>query len=154
MYIAVTMTRARSVLPDMSEDYKIKNQTTDGLKHELDVPARLNEFRSLKDTWLEGRSRAPSHTGLDWLSMAFDSQYPEDHPLPFLYPTEDGGVRAEWSVGSFHVSLDIDLETHAAFWHQLEMDTDKEFELQLNLDDADCWEQVARRIRAMEESGE
>ena len=61
----------------------------------LHVPARLDELRSMQDSWLEGEGKASPHSGLDWLSDAFQSQYPDDIPLPYTYPTFEGGVQCE-----------------------------------------------------------
>ncbi len=117
----------------------------------LDLSARLDELRLLKDGWLEGRGTAPSGEGLDWLSRAFGQHYPEDLPLPFLYPTEDGGIRVEWSREPNEVSLDINLTTHAAEWHALNMQTDAENTRSVNLNEADDWEWLVEQIQKMNE---
>jgi len=99
----------------------------------------INTLRPLKNGWLEGRGVAPSHEGLDWLLLAFTEHYPEDLPLPFFYPTEDGGVRAEWSLEPHEVSLDINLTTHAAEWHVLNTETYAVDSKTLNLNEANDW---------------
>jgi hypothetical protein len=115
----------------------------------LDISARLDELRPLKNGWLEGRGVAPSSEGLDWLSLAFAQHYPEDLSLPFLYPTEEGGVRAEWSLEPHEASLDINLATHAAEWHVLNMETDAEDARTLNLNEADDWKWLVEKIQEM-----
>ena len=62
----------------------------------LDFGAQLDELRLLQDGWLEGEGIAPPSAGLDWLHDAFDRHFPDEAPLPYLYPTETGGVQAEW----------------------------------------------------------
>ena len=64
--------------------------------HPLDVPARLDELRDMKDGWADGMQhasdwgsgygKAPSHGGLDWLADKFTSEYPDDLPLPSRIP--------------------------------------------------------------------
>jgi hypothetical protein len=115
----------------------------------LDLSARLDELRPLKNGWLEGRGIAPSQEGLDWLSLAFAQHYPEDLRLPFLYPTEDGGVRAEWSLEPHEASLDISLANHTAEWHVLNMETDAEDSNTLNLNEADDWKWLIEKIQEM-----
>ena len=44
----------------------------------MDIPARLDEFRDLKDGWLEGEGVAPNLDGLDWLVATFDRHFPND----------------------------------------------------------------------------
>lgn len=115
----------------------------------LDIPARLDELKGLKDAWLEGAGKAPAHYGLDWLTSAFDRNYPDDLILPHLYPTVDGGVQAEWTLGEAEPSLEIDLEHHAAQWHCMNMKTNAEDSRDLNLDSAADWMWLVQRLMEM-----
>ena len=115
----------------------------------LDIPARLDELRFLKDGWLEGRGQAPSHEGLDWMLQAFGQYYPDDLQLPFLYPTEEGEIQVEWSHGPNEVTLEIDLGTHSGRWHALNMKTDGDESRTLTLDNAADWEWMVEQIRQM-----
>jgi len=113
----------------------------------LDVPARLDEFRLLKDGWLDGEGTAPSLSGLDWLSQTFERNYPDDLPLPYVYPTIEGGVQAEWSLGRIEITLVFDLETHTGQWHELDTDNDTEDSRSLDLNRAQGWQWLVNRIR-------
>lgn len=48
-----------------------QQQTMTKTLHPLDVPARLDEFKDMKDGWLGGEGMAPSHDGLDRLADMF-----------------------------------------------------------------------------------
>ena len=109
------------------------------LLDKLDVPSRLEEFKVLRDGWLEGEGLAPNHDGLDWLASTFDDQFPNDLPLPYLFPTEDGGVRAEWASGEHSVSLDIDLVNHKAYWHHVNLVSDEDDLRHLDLESQESW---------------
>jgi hypothetical protein len=113
----------------------------------LDVAARVDELRLLKNGWLEGGGKAPAPELLDWLIAAFIKGYPDELSLPYLYPTEDGGVRLEWPIARNEISLDIDPQTYRGQWHLLNLDTDAEETRELNLDDAAQWEWIAQRIQ-------
>lgn len=113
----------------------------------LDVASRLDEFRSLDDGWLEGSGKAPSAKGLDWFSAEFDKHYPDDLPLPYLYPTAEGGVRAEWSLANIEASIEIDLETKNGEWHSLDLTTDDDDSHTLNLDENAGWSWFVGRIK-------
>lgn len=115
----------------------------------LDVLARLDELRLLKDGWLEGQGRAPSATGVDWLADAFSRSYPDDMPLPFVYPMAEGGIRLEWSLDPYDVSLEIDLLGHLGDWHALNLSADEEAEKTLELDQPDQWEWLVAQIQHM-----
>lgn len=114
----------------------------------LDIAARLDELKELQDGWLEGVGRAPSADGLDWLSSAFDAYFPDGLPLPYLYPTEDGDVRAEWSLGGVEASADVDLTSRVASWHELDLATDAEYARQLNLSSEEDWAWLIDRVRS------
>ena len=118
-------------------------------RRRMDISTRLDELRSLRDGWLEGGGRALSHEGLDWLSRTFERYYPANLPLPYLYPTEEGGVQAEWSLGPKEVSLEIELRSHAGEWHVLDMETDAVSEQTLNINNANDWEWLVEQIRQM-----
>ena len=117
----------------------------------LDIPARLDEFRDLKDGWLEREGVAPSLDGLDWLAATFDRHFPDDLPLPYLYPTPEGGVQAEWSLSANEISLEVDLVTRQGAWHRLDMNTNADDARKLNLDDVKGWTWVVEEIRKMVE---
>jgi hypothetical protein len=115
----------------------------------LDIPARLDELRLLEDGWLEGRGIAPTDTGLDWLSDAFGRHYPDDLPLPHLYPTAEGAIRAEWSLGQNDISLEIEIDigNRSGEWHRLSIDSDAEESRTLQLDLDEDWNWLVNQIR-------
>jgi hypothetical protein len=110
----------------------------------------LNEFRRLKHGWLDGKGLAPEADQLDWLAAHLESHYPADLPAPFLYPTAEGGVQCEWSVGGHEVSLEVSLDDHRGEWHDLDMETQEDSHRDLNLDDARDWRWMAQQIRNLE----
>jgi hypothetical protein len=112
----------------------------------LDVTERLNELSKLEDGWLEGDGFAPIQSGLEWLTLAFDTYYPPDSPLPYVYPTPEGNIRAEWSIGSNEISLEVDLVTHVADYHILDLATDREASDTLNLETESGWQSLASKI--------
>lgn len=115
----------------------------------LDVPARLDELRSLKAGWLDGEGVAPSGEGLDWLSEAFELNYPDELPLPYLYPTLEGGIQAEWSMGEIEASLEIDLVARRGDWAAVDLTTDEEASRDLDLSEPEDWQWLAGQVEAM-----
>ena len=112
----------------------------------LDVPACLDEFRSIKPGWLEGRGLAPSHSGLGWLAEVFERYYSSGLPLPHTYPTPEGGVRMEWSHGANAMILEIDLNTRIGEWLWFDRNSDAEIERALNLDNPTDWAWLVSEI--------
>ena len=117
-----------------------------------DVAARLDEFRLMKNGWLDGKGSAPSGRGLDWLTQRFETLYLDSLPLPYLYPTAEGGVQAEWSVNRHELSLDIDVDAHHGEWHDLNMDSMAETTKTLALDNDDAWLWLGAQIQELTEA--
>ena len=105
----------------------------------LDVAARVDELRSLKDGWLEGHGRAPSGATLNWFTATFDAQFDDELPLPYVFPTETGGLRLEWELGDADISVDIDLQARRGEYHSLALDGSTERSDTLDLDNAAGW---------------
>ncbi|OOV35187.1 hypothetical protein BO91_00570 [Candidatus Synechococcus spongiarum LMB bulk10E] len=113
----------------------------------LDVPARLDELRHMQDGWLDGGGKAPSHQGLDWLSASFQQNFPDELPLPHLYPTPEGRIEAEWSLGSHSIILEFHLDTHQGDWLQFSKDSENEESVRsLDLDQIEEWHWLATEI--------
>lgn len=102
----------------------------------LDVAARVDELRSLKDGWLEGHGRAPNGATLNWFTATFDAQFGDELPLPYVFPTETGGLRLEWELGDADISVDIDLQARRGEYHSLALDGSTERSDTLDLGDA------------------
>jgi hypothetical protein len=113
----------------------------------LNVAVRIDELRLLKNGWLNGEGIAPTHDGLNWLVGALDRHFPDELPLPHLYPTAEGGVRAEWTARPHELSLNIDLTARTGEWHLLNLEDDAEQTRKLNLADAKDWQWLIAEVR-------
>lgn len=123
-------------------------------KDRKDVTAQLDALRNLKDGWYDGDGLALSNKGLDWLGAKFSDQYPDYLPLPRIYPTFEGGVRLEWSIGPNDASLEVNLSDRSGYWHNLNLQTDKDEERLLNLGDSGEWNWLNSKLRLFMESAE
>ncbi len=112
----------------------------------LDIAPQLSELLALEDGWLDGAGRAPERFGILWLATAFQQGFPGDAPRPHLYPTETGGVLAEWTCGAIEVSLEVDLEARTGIWATDGMERRASEERQLNLTTAESWEWLSAQI--------
>ena len=120
-----------------------------GLVDPLDVAAQIDELRRLKDGWLDGQGTAPASVGLDWLNDAFNRHYPDDLPLPHLYPTDPGGVQAEWTMGPREITLEVDLDRHCGYLHVLHAEDDADEERDIELGGEAGWRELAGLISSL-----
>ena len=121
----------------------------------LDVGLRLASFHTLEDGWHNGEGSALDRDGLSRLTEAFDRHWPEDLPLPHLWPMPEpdvgGGVHAQWKSGRRSVSLEIDLRASSAYFTSFDLDDPapevgvEEEGLDLSLPAS--WERVAGEVR-------
>ena len=118
----------------------------------LDVPSRLEELRNLSNGWLDGEGIAPPAKFLDWLSQRFELIYPDELPLPHMYPTPEGGIQAEWSLPDCEASLEINPNNKVGEWHVLDRDTDEDALASLDLGDDKGWMELIDRIRSLSEA--
>lgn len=118
----------------------------DSIINRLNINAQLGNLRGLEDGWLDGDGKAPQQAGIEWLDSKFKTHFQTKTPLPYLYPTETGGIQAEWSLGPHEISLEMHLDTHLGVWSDLNLDSDVDHEMQLNLDEDFNWDWLAKQI--------
>ncbi len=117
------------------------------------LSTRIAELKALKNGWFNGIGLAPRHDDLGWLESNLDENYPPDLPSPFLYPTVEGGIRIEWSLPPFEVSLEIEADARSGNWHSLNIQDDSERIEVLDLARREGWMWLAREMRAAAEVG-
>jgi len=113
--------------------------------------SNIEDLVALKAGWMNGEGDPLDPVGCRDLSNQFDRFFDADLPLPSFYPTVDGGVRVEWTIGAWSVSLEVDLESLHACYLGLNMTSDEwemyEFELMKN--DAGDWDLLNKSIRKL-----
>ena len=121
----------------------------------LDVFVQIESLRLLKDGWMDGEGKAPSHEALEWFAQTFDSYWVDPLPLPYIYPTYEGGIQAEWTIGRYAISLEIDLSSKKSYYHQIHLDTKKDSDIDLDLTDRTGWETLIKALdNAIKEGNE
>lgn len=116
-----------------------------------DVPARLEELKTLKRGWLDGKGEPLSTSGLDWFAQAFEANYSEDCMLPLVFPTAEGGIQAEWVTATHDISLEVDLASRRADLHALNLQTDDDIEQSLDLSESTAWSTVLEWVAKADE---
>ena len=112
----------------------------------LDIGVQLDDLRKLEDGWLENDGKAPCEKGLDWLEEAFRLHYTGKAPPPYIYPTPEGGISAEWDIKPFGISLEINLATKHGEWHSINLETHISDTEDINLTDEQGWQWLVNAI--------
>lgn len=115
----------------------------------LDVDERLEELADLPNGWLDGKGTALNRDHLAWLAKEFDEKFSADLPLPYLYPTSEGGIQAEWPIGKWEASLEIDLANKTAEWQSLNLETEKCIDLDFDLSIDQGWTDLNKALQKL-----
>lgn len=116
------------------------------LPDSLDTARQLERLRTLEDGWLEGEGTAPPADGLDRLAVGFEKYFPEELPLPRIYPTPAGGVQMEWTLGSNEIGVEVDLTTGTGEWHRVDLSSGRDEMDSLDLTTSKGWQALRNRI--------
>lgn len=113
----------------------------------LDVSLRIAELGKLEDGWLDGNGKAPALGQLNTLGQLFDLYFAADIQLPHIYPTAEGGIQAEWSVGQWEATLEIDIDSWNAEYQAFNISTGQTHEAYLRLDLPNNWQELEKQLR-------
>lgn len=119
--------------------------------HEDDIREQIRSLAALRDGWLDGAGRACNPEGLAVLQERLLRYYPFDAPELRLYPTVEGTVKAEWWIGGYHVTLEVERDARYAEWSDYHFDTEVEKMRQVSLADEHDWRWVLQRLEFLEE---
>lgn len=117
----------------------------------LDVGARLEELLLLKDGWLDGKGLALNKENAKNFEALFEEHYNDNLDLPYVYPTAEGGLQAEWEFASWDITLEINLASLEAEFHALNLSSDEEKELHFALSEQVAWENLNQALLELSE---
>ena len=121
------------------------------LTDSLDVPFCLEELKNLKNGWLDGvQGLALDHESLNWLGNLFVKYFPDHLPLPYTYPTPDGGVQMEWTFSNIEVELEINLLNRKGKWFSFDTSIEENYYIrEIILENSENWKWIASQIESM-----
>jgi hypothetical protein len=82
-------------------DLSLANET------EFDIQERLARLANLSEGWLDGVGKAVMPIGTEQLASLLSALETLGLSKPFLFPTEDGGIQAEWSFPDTEVVVEF-----------------------------------------------
>lgn len=111
---------------------------------------RIKFLKTLEDGWHDGEGKRPDPEGLDWFTNKLEQWGLADSLAPYLYPTEEGGVQAEWRKDNNYITLEIDLVEQSGYLHSLHLEDDHEIEGDFRLEKESGWRFLAGMIRGLD----
>ncbi|MCL2033017.1 MAG: hypothetical protein FWG96_07120 [Methanomassiliicoccaceae archaeon] len=115
----------------------------------LDIQARIEELSHLEDGWLDGTGKGILKDGAKRVAELFALCYEEKLPTPHIFPTEDGELQAEWSIGVSELILRVNLETLIGRVVAIDTENDSEKEYECNLSEKLSWDRINSSISEM-----
>lgn len=104
------------------------------------VWTRVGELKLLDAGWLDGSGKPINNKAADkFLDLISIVVKDSDSRSPLVFPSEDGGVRAEWRKGNWEVSLEVsgsEEESTGFYVHALDVDSHEFKELDSSSEDA------------------
>lgn len=113
----------------------------------LDIEARIEELLLLEDGWLNGKGKALNKAQAQYIGNAFYINYDDELPLPYLYPTAEGGLLAEWQIKDWEVSLEIDIDSLRSEFHAFNLKTNQESDSIFRLNEKDEWTKINKTLK-------
>ena len=128
----------------------ISNLVNAGVEVDI-VTKRVVELSMLEDGWLDGEGVAPDTDGLAWLNFSLHvHRFDQGLLQPYLYPSQDGSVGCEWSVGDYECEIEVDLKRRVGIWSAVDPTGDAQTEeRELDLEDAGSWGWLNERLRSL-----
>ncbi|MBP9193626.1 MAG: hypothetical protein KBF57_03025 [Saprospiraceae bacterium] len=112
-----------------------------------DVPSRLEKLAQLKQGWLNADSPALDSSGLKKFEHLFEMFYPIDIDLPYIFPTPDGNIIAEWNNETFSISLEINLQNFTGRFQSVNLINHNTIDQTIVMDTLDGWTQLNTELK-------
>jgi len=113
----------------------------------LDIESQLNKIAKLEKGWFNGKGSAFNSDKLKLLSEKFKQNFSSKIALPYLYPTPDDSIQAEWTFKEYEVSLEIEISSFNAYYHQLNLNTNEDEDDELDLNKDYEWKRLNSKLR-------
>lgn len=85
---------------------------------------------------------------ITWIEEAFRRHCPMTLPCPYIFGTEEPSIYVEWSTAHNMPSLEINLNSKSARWHDFDLDDENdETNAVFDLNNEDNWKWITNRIR-------
>ena len=119
----------------------------------LDIHARFEELRLLKQGWFDGEGTPFDPAEMDWLESSVREHYVPGAPLPHIFPAPDGQIVFQWRIADTSATLEVDLGQKTGYWHAFDVKKSTDCDEDLNLGTASGWSRLAAQLAGIGDGG-
>ncbi|HYE71637.1 MAG TPA: hypothetical protein VD932_08965 [Aquabacterium sp.] len=111
--------------------------------------SRLEEIRATPAGWYDDENPAPSPAAIEAMRslLVFVSKQPV--PLPHLYPLPSGGIAAEWTIGAWEASAEVNETGSQVHLNAVNTDTVDEVDMVIDLQSTELMSQFMTFMNVM-----
>lgn len=99
--------------------------------------SRLDEIQVTPAGWYDNENPAPSSAAIQAMRNFLSDISMQPVPLPHLYPLPNGGIAAEWTIGAWEASAEIDETGSQVALNAVNTDTVEDVDVVIDLQSAD-----------------
>lgn len=111
--------------------------------------ARLDEIGATPAGWYDGANPAPSPAAMTAVRRFLESMSLLSIAQPYLYPLPDGGIAAEWTLGAWEASAEVDANGLELALHAVNVDTLQAVDLALTMESSDLMPRFMAFMKSM-----
>jgi len=111
--------------------------------------SRLEEIRATPAGWYDDENPAPSTAAIEAMRFLLLDVSMQPIPLPHLYPLPSGGIAAEWTIGAWEASVEVNDTGSQAILNAVNTDTADDIDLVIDLQSSESMSQLMKFINAM-----
>lgn len=111
--------------------------------------SRLEEIRATSAGWYDDENPAPSTAAIEAMRCLLVDVSMQPVPLPHLYPLPSGGIAAEWSIGAWEASAEVNETGSQVTLNAVNTDTADDINMVIDLQSTELMSQFMTFINAM-----
>jgi hypothetical protein len=108
------------------------------------IAQQLEAYAAISDYPDDPDVKLPHQEDVAWVGGKLKEHWQPDMPIPFIFPTEYGGLNIEWYVGYAEHSLEVDFANHTGTWAWWDSKSDRVHEETLNLKQDANWRKLQK----------
>lgn len=111
--------------------------------------SRLEEITATPAGWYDDKNPAPSTSAIEAMRRLLVDVSMQPVPLPHLYPLPNGGIAAEWTIGAWEASAEVDETGSQVNLNAVNTDTVEMVDMVIDLQSTELMPQFMTFISAM-----